>query len=90
MANYIHSTDIRVFPSIGRRPQYDNESELTNENNLSQIVRSLSPGHRESFVISRKVDTNQPFEFILYGFYFKVLDVTKLTNMLPTGDSGQL
>lgn len=90
MANYIHSTDIRVFPSIGRRPQYDNESELTNENNLSQIVRSLSPGHRESFVISRKVDTNQPFEFILYGFYFKVLDVTTLTKMLPANGSGQL
>lgn len=90
MANYIHSTDIRVFPSIGRRPQYDNESELTNENNLSQIVRSLSPGHRESFVISRKVDTSQPFEFILYGFYFKVLDVTKLTGMLPTDRSGEL
>ena len=87
---YILSTDIRVFPSIGRRPEYDNESELTNENNLSQIVRSLSPGHRESFVISRKVDTSQPFEFILYGFYFKVLDVTKLTGMLSDETAGEL
>lgn len=90
MADYIHSTDIRVFPSIGRRPEYDNESELTNENNLSQIVRSLSPGHRESFVISRKVDTGQPFEFILYGFYFKVLKVNTLTGMLSAEDPGQL
>lgn len=86
---YVKSTDIRVFPSIGRRAQYDNESELTNENNLSQIVRSLSPGHRESFVISRSVGS-EPFEFIIYGFYFRVLDVTTLTTLLPASESGQL
>ena len=79
MAN-IPSNKIRVFPSIGRDAAVDNESELSTENNLSQIVRSLCRD-RKSFVVSSSLG-NGSFEFVIYGFYFKILDAhSTLTNL---------
>ncbi len=71
---YISSSQIRVFPSVGRS-NYDIESQLTNENNLSQIVRSLCR-NRKSYVLSNQLASNEPFEFVIYGFYFKILNAT--------------
>ena len=72
---YINSKQIRVFPSVGRSNGYDIESQLTNENNLSQIVRSLCR-NRKSYVLSNQLASNEPFEFVIYGFYFKILNAT--------------
>lgn len=75
---YISSNKIRVFPSVGRS-NYDIESQLTNENNISQIVRSLCR-NRKSYVLSNSLTSNQPFEFVIYGFYFKILDATAVID----------
>lgn len=72
---YISSKQIRVFPSVGRSNGYDIESQLTNENNLSQLVRSLCR-NRKSYVLSNQLASNEPFEFVIYGFYFKILNAT--------------
>lgn len=71
---YISSSQIRIFPSVGRS-NYDIESQLTNENNLSQLVRSLCR-NRKSYVLSNQLASNEPFEFVIYGFYFKILNAT--------------
>ena len=71
---YINSNKIRVFPSVGRS-NYDIESQLMNENNISQIVRSLCR-NRKSYVLSNQLASNEPFEFVIYGFYFKILNAT--------------
>lgn len=70
---YVSSNKIRVFPSVGRSNGYDIESQLTNENNLSQLVRSLCR-NRKSYVLSNSLTSDQPFEFVIHGFYFKILD----------------
>lgn len=75
---YVNSRQIRVFPSVGRS-NYDIESQLTNENNISQIVRSLCR-NRKSYVLSNSLTANQPFEFVIHGFYFKILDATAAIN----------
>ena len=86
MSNYLLSGEIRVFPSVGRSNGYDVESQLTNENNLSQILRSLCR-ERKSFVITKELSTND-FEFVIYGFYFKVLDGNdSLINKLGLGNT---
>ena len=75
MAN-VKSNNIKVFPCVGRGAGFDPEAELTNEGNLSQIIRSLYK--RESFVISDNVGfdgsgvLSNDFEFVIYGFYFKI------------------
>lgn len=85
---YINSNKIRVFPSVGRS-NYDIESQLTNENNLSQIVRSLCR-NRKSYVLSNQLTSNEPFEFVIYGFYFKILNATDtiktIRNSLKTAE----
>lgn len=83
---YVNSSQIRVFPSVGRS-NYDIESQLTNENNLSQIVRSLCR-NRKSYVLSNSLTSNQPFEFVIYGFYFKILNANdNLINKLGLGNT---
>ena len=75
MAN-IKSNNITVFPCVGRGAGFDPEAELTNEGNLTQIIRSLYK--RDSFVISDSIGfsdsgaLSKDFEFVIYGFYFKV------------------
>lgn len=83
---YISSSQIRVFPSVGRS-NYDIESQLTNENNLSQLVRSLCRT-RKSYVLSNQLASNEPFEFVIYGFYFKILNGNdNLINKLGLGNT---
>lgn len=75
MAN-IKSNYIDVFPCVGRGAGINPEAELTNEGNLTQLIRSLYK--RDSFVISDSIGfsdsgaLSKDFEFVIYGFYFKV------------------
>lgn len=81
---YIQSGQIRVFPSVGRSNS-DIESQLMNENNISQIVRSLCR-ERKSYVLSKDLSTGS-FEFVIYGFYFKILNASStLSSIISGGD----
>lgn len=80
---YISSDKIRVFPSVGRS-KYDIESQLMNENNISQIVRSLCRS-RKDYVLSTELSTS-PFEFVIYGFYFKILDASTTLSSITSGE----
>lgn len=80
---YISSDKIRVFPSVGRS-NYDIESQLMNENNISQIVRSLCRS-RKDYVLSTELSTG-PFEFVIYGFYFKILDASNTLSSITSGE----
>lgn len=81
---YLDSTIVGVFPSIGRTAGIDPEAELTNEGNLTQLVRSLCLT-RKSYVLSK--DTSyHPFEFIIDGFYFRITD-SGWVDTLGLGDN---
>lgn len=80
---YVSSDKIRVFPSVGRS-NYDIESQLMNENNISQIVRSLCR-ERKSYVLSTELSTG-PFEFVIYGFYFKILNASNTLSSITSGE----
>lgn len=73
---YLASDKIKVFPSIGRT-EIDADAELMNEGNISNIVRSLCR-ERKSYVLSKTWAA--PFEFVIYGFYFKVTDISSLPD----------
>ena len=64
---YLNSENIKVFPSIGRDTSIDLNAELTNEKNLTQILRSIYK--RDSFVISDRY-SNDSLEFVIHGYYF--------------------
>lgn len=74
---YISSEKIKIFPSIGRNPEIDADAELMNEGNISNIIRSLCR-ERKSYVLSKTWAA--PFEFVIYGFYFKVTDISPLSD----------
>lgn len=74
---YISSDKIKVFPSIGRNPDSDADAELMNEGNISNIVRSLCR-ERKSYVLSKT--WTAPFEFVIYGFYFKITNISPLSD----------
>ena len=76
---YLGSKKIKVFPSIGRDSTLDADAELMNEGNISNIVRSLCR-ERKSYVLSKTFSA--PFEFVIYGFYFKITDVSTLLEGL--------
>lgn len=75
---YISSDKIKVFPSIGRESTIDADAELMNEGNISNIVRSLCR-ERKSYVLSKSFTA--PFEFVIYGFYFKITDKGALDTL---------
>lgn len=75
---YLASDNIKVFPSIGRTEK-DADAELMNEGNISNIVRSLCR-ERKSYVLSKTFSDSAPFEFVIYGFYFKIIDVSTLKD----------
>lgn len=81
---YVNSEQIRVFPSVGRS-NYDIESQLMNENNISQIVRSLCR-ERKSYVLSTELSTGS-FEFVIYGFYFKILNASNTLSSITSGEN---
>ena len=83
---YIKSDGIRVFPSIGRGT-HDPEAELVNEGNVSQLIRSLSR-NRKSFVVTENKENGKPFEFVIFGFYFRVGNIDELTALIADGDDG--
>lgn len=78
---YISSEKIKVFPSIGRNTDIDADAELMNEGNISSIIRSLCR-ERKSYVLSKTFSASDenPFEFVIYGFYFKVTDISSLSD----------
>lgn len=82
---YLSSNNIKVFPSIGRDSSIDLNAELTNEKNLTQILRSLYK--RDSFVISDDFSNNS-LEFIIHGYYFNAtFDENTLSNLTNAEDS---
>ena len=78
---YISSDKIKVFPSIGRKSERDADAELMNEGNISSIIRSLCR-ERKSYVLSKEFSASDknPFEFVIYGFYFKITDISPLSD----------
>ena len=75
---YLNSENIKVFPSIGREASIDLNAELTNEKNLTQILRSIYK--RDSFVISDEY-SNDSLEFVIHGYYFNAtFDETTLSG----------
>lgn len=79
MAN-LASTKIKVFPSA-KRVGYQKDSRLITEASLVNIINQLIDV--KSFVITPEDDlsADNPFEFNIGGYYFKVDKLSDLTNL---------
>lgn len=85
---YLSSENIKVFPSIGRDSTTDLNAELTNEKNLTQILRSIYK--RDSFVISDNYSDNS-LEFVIHGYYFNAtFDADSLSAEFTSGDKNNI
>lgn len=86
---YLSSKNIKVFPSIGRDSTIDLNAELTNEKNLTQILRSIY--RRDSFVISDNYSRDSSFEFVIHGYYFNAtFDADSLSGEFTSGDKNNI
>ena len=81
---YIESSNIVVFPCANRSEDYNLQSRVMSEYNMTNIINQLT--ERDSFVISDTVDTGIPFEFNIHGYYFCVADYSKITEKF-TGET---
>lgn len=69
MAEYIKSKDIIVAPAV-RRSTSKPEARLLSEQSMVNIINKLID--RNSFVITKEFKGDSPFEFNIYGYYFRV------------------
>ena len=84
----IASTKVKIYPSAYRGPisgsstQYDPESNVLTENNLSSSVRNIS---ERGFVVTDNFSEGKDLEFYLLGRYFKLLSfvVTDVESGYP-------
>lgn len=83
---YLSSDDVSVFPST-RRGAKKPESRVTQESTFVDIINRICDGDG-TFVITKPVlegDTltlndELPFEFVIFGYYFKVEKLRNITN----------
>lgn len=76
---YIASNNISVYPSA-RRGVERPESRLVTESALVRIVNKLID--TEGFVISSEFTDASPFEFNIYGYYFKISPANAITSFI--------
>lgn len=80
---YVQSNQIKVFPST-RRSTYQQSSRLMSEKALVGIVNQLVD--KDGFIITSKgeVDTENPLEFNIHGYYFHIPKLSYITNLFST------
>lgn len=66
---YINSENIKVFPST-RRVATQVDARLMTEASMVGIINQLIG--KNGFVITQSFNANNPFEFNIFGYYFRV------------------
>ena len=74
---YINSNSINVFPCANRGSDYNLQSRLTSEYNLTNIINQLID--TDSFVISSNLSNGLSFN--IHGYYFNVSNYQHITNL---------
>lgn len=74
----ISSTNIKVYPAIGRTAAYAESSYINTESNITGLLKALYPKNNCSFVFSDNFSA--PFKFVIFGYYFEITDLTGLDN----------
>lgn len=74
----ISSTNIKVYPAIGRTATYAESSYINTESNITGLLKALYPKNNCSFVFSDSFSA--PFKFVIFGYYFEITDLTGLDN----------
>ena len=82
MSNYIASGNISVFPATKRGEAYIKKSRLMSEENLVGIINRLVD--KEAFCITKEYGSNLPFEFNIFGYYFKVNRGDSITDIFSS------
>lgn len=101
--SHILSENILIFPSVGRDSTYSSGQYMT-EYNLVNIINRLTD--QAAFVITpptgswspttplaaRSYDPTEggPFEFNMYGYYFRINPAANLTGLLSEGEGQYL
>lgn len=66
---YLNSGDIGVFPATRRSANYQLKSRRFTEESVTRLTNMVVD---KSYVITEEFDANEPFEFVIKGYYFKV------------------
>lgn len=76
---YVNSSEITVFPAVGRTYTNDTAAHLMTEKNASQITRSLYKRH--NFVIAGSLNkTSGNIQIVLGGYYFNIVGSNVIKN----------
>lgn len=81
---YLASGSVDVFPATRRSDEYQRRSRLITEYNFTNMVKLLT--ERPSYCVTKDYDANKPFEFYIYGYYFKISQASLLVS--TTGAQG--
>lgn len=82
---YINGDQLNIFPVSNRTAQpYDN---WLTEFNLSSIINQLV-GNQNGFVITEEVRANDPIEFNIGGYYFRVAQASLIRNAADGNSNG--
>lgn len=77
--SYLKSSQVKVFPAVGRGETYE-ESFLTTEDNFTTINKSLHSSNDASWIVNTKIEV--PFRFVISGYMFEINDESILTDNL--------
>lgn len=85
----VNSNYINVFPSAARNwGRTDPFSRLMSESSLVSIINKLVD--TQSFVITNVYDGGKPFEFNVFGYYFKVRRASDITDSSTFSSSNEI
>ena len=73
--SFIKSSNISVFPCVSRNSNYDLDSKLMSEKNITNILKSVTD--RESYIISWEGTT---LKCVIKGYYFEITDIQQSGN----------
>ena len=83
---FLNSDYIKVFPSARRNYGNDPFSRLMSESSLVSIINRLVD--TDGFVITNLYNDNAPFEFNIFGYYFKVNLTSHITSLFSGATTG--
>lgn len=82
-AYYPASSNVAVFPTT-KREINDRSARLLTEQNLVDIVNRLLDV--KSFVITKTFNENGPFEFNIWGYFFKIGNISSIIDLVVNSE----
>lgn len=78
------SSKIKIFPAANRDLQYDSQSRLMSEENVTGIIKSIAS--KDSYVVSELVN-DTPFKFVINGYLVELENVDYARQVASNPDN---